>query len=66
MLLKLLVLVLLGLVVFGGGRRVLGLASSLKRLPRELKEGEARAEDPVPFAKPVRGEVRDPQRRADP
>jgi hypothetical protein len=63
MLLKLLLLALLGLVVFGGGRRVLGLAQSLKRVPEQLKEGTARAEDPVPFAKEVRGVVREPDAR---
>lgn len=65
MLLKLLLLALLALVVLGGGRRVLGLAQSLKRAPSLFKDGKARAEDPVPFAKPVRGEVVSPDRRAD-
>ncbi len=59
MLLKILLLALLALVVFGGGRRALGLAQGLKRAPRQFKESRARAEDPVPFAKEVRGKTRD-------
>lgn len=65
MLLKVLLLALVALVFLGGGRRALGLAQTLRRAPRQFKEGEARAADPVPFAKPVRGEVLPPDGRAD-
>ena len=62
MLLKVLLLVLVALVALGGGRRVLGLAQSLKRAPREFQDGKGRAEDPAAFAKEVRGISRDTQR----
>ena len=67
MLLKLLLLALVALAFLGGGRRVLGLAQTLKRAPGQFNEAKARAEDPVPFAKPVQGEVLEPpSRRAEP
>lgn len=61
MLLKLLLIGLLLVVVLGGGRRVFGLVQGLKRAPSQFKEGKARAEDPVPFAKEVNGRVRQRQ-----
>lgn len=59
MLLKILLISLLVAVVVGGKKRFFGLAQGLKKAPASFREGQARAEDPVPFAKEVRGATRD-------
>lgn len=59
MLWKILLLVLVGVVAFGGKRRLLGVVQSARAFPGSFREGKAKAEDPVPFAREVEGSVRD-------
>lgn len=52
--LKIALLVLLVVLIFGaGGRRLRALVSTTKKLPSDFKQAKARAEDPVAAAKEV-------------
>jgi Sec-independent protein translocase protein TatA len=50
---KVLFLVLLGLALFSGGRKLAALGKAVGEVPRAFKDGKKRAEDPAGAAKPV-------------
>ena len=56
---------LVSLLFGGGAARLKGLLGSVKRLPKDFKDAEGRASDPVGHAKDVKGRVVDeaPPRR---
>jgi Sec-independent protein translocase protein TatA len=61
MLWKLLLVVAISALAFGGQTRLRALLKSARRLPSSFREGKARAEDPVPFAHEVKGSAKGPR-----
>lgn len=62
MLLKILLVALVVLVAFGGKRRLFDLGQAVLSVPARFREGKARAEDPVLFAREVKGPRGQPSR----